>query len=680
MKLSDDVTCLKGVGQKKKEALELKGISKVEDLLAWYPRKYEDRRNVSPISGLKPGDEVLVEAAVVSRRYRGYTYGKKSPLTLLADDGTGRIEIVFFNGSYLSNYFNISKAYTFYGTVTENNGRLQMIHPEFHRVGDEDDIRGILPVYREIKGLSQKELRKLMTQALQVSEEAEEWMPEDIVREYRICSPSFAWQNIHFPTDARQVLMSRFRMVFEELLLLETGLIYVRRGSDDNKEGVRIDCSTAGDFINSLPFRLTEGQEQVWRDIRKDLEGPGMMNRLIQGDVGSGKTAVAEIAMFSACRSGYQSVMMAPTEILAGQHYDTLRRDLEPFGIRVGLLSGSLPRSERKKLLESLKAGEIDVLTGTHAVLQPDVEFHDLGLVVTDEQHRFGVSQRRLISEKGDHPNVMVMTATPIPRTLAVILYGDLAVSAIHTMPEGRKPVRTFEAGPKERSRVYKRVKQEMDAGRQCYVVCPLIEESEQVEARSAEEVYKELCKKFPEKSIGLLHGQVSPEEKDRIMGDFAAGRIDLLVATVVIEIGINVPNATVMVIENAERFGLAQMHQLRGRVGRGSDQSFCFLILNKDTEIAAKRVKIMCETTDGFRISEEDLELRGPGEIFGTRQHGLPELHISDIVRHKDVLEKAGNAARDILDADPWLRAPEHSELRRRVEKLFGGEIRLDL
>ena len=680
MQLTDRISSLKGIGPKKAESFAAAGIETLEDFLHFFPRKYEDRRTVTPAAKLSPGKDFLFAGTVISRRYAGSPYKKNTPLTLLVSDGTGTVEVVFFNGRYIAKLFNINQEYTFFGKVTENFGRLQMVHPEFHKKGDADDIRGIVPVYPQIPGISQKEIRKLQKQVSVLYPCLSEWIPGYIVAENRLASPDFAIKNMHFPEDSAKMLQGKFRLIFEELLTLETGLLYIKNESREGCAGPVIDDRCAQTFIDGLPFELTEGQKSVWEDMKRDLASEKAMNRLIQGDVGSGKTAVAEAAMFAAAKCGFQSVMMAPTELLAKQHFESLTKDYAPYGISVGLLCSSMKAAEKRETLKRLSEGQIEILVGTHAVIQPDVIFKNLGMVITDEQHRFGVNQRSLLSKKGENPNVLVMTATPIPRTLAVILYGDLDISQIRTMPKGRKAVKTKVFHGEERGRVYSFVKKELAAGRQAYVVAPLIEESEKVDAKSAEEVYKELCTKLKGFSVALVHGAMKQNEKDFVMGEFARGAMDVLVSTVVIEVGINVPNASVMVIENSERFGLAQLHQLRGRVGRGQDQSYCFLISGKDSEIASERNRIMEETSDGFEIAEADLRLRGPGEIFGTRQHGLPEMHISDLVRHADVLEKAKNAARKITEADPALSAPAQKQLKRRVQKMFGEDIKLEL
>ena len=524
-------------------------------------------------------------------------------------------------------------------------------------------------------------MRKIIKSILPLASQAEEWLPDKIAKESNLCSPAYALTNIHFPKDERQIKEARYRMVFEELLILQTGLFYIKKGRSNIRKGIVIaENISVENYTDRLPFELTEGQKRVWEEVQKDMASVRPMNRLIQGDVGSGKTAVAELAIYKTAKAGYQSAMMAPTELLAKQHFVSLKRDLEPLGLNVDLLCSSLKAREKQEVLERLSSGKTDIIVGTHSIIQPEVAFKALGLVITDEQHRFGVNQRSLLAEKGDTPNILVMTATPIPRTLAVILYGDLDISVIDTMPPGRKPVRTYLRNNDSRDNVYDFVHNEVKAGRQAYVVAPLIEESENIDCRSAEEIYKELSQRFPDVSVGLVHGAMKQNEKDSVMESFASGETDILVSTVVIEVGIDVSNATVMVIENCERFGLAQLHQLRGRVGRGKAQSYCILLCGHESEIANKRNKIMCKSSDGFAIAEEDLKLRGPGEIFGTRQHGLPELNISDLIRHVDILEDVKKVAADIIDKDPLICLPEHDQLRRKVKRMFGEKIELKL
>ena len=681
MNLQDNVANLKGVGKKRLQLLAKLRIETMDDLVHFFQRRYEDRRQIVPIMAEPIGRDVLICGSVVTKQMVGSPYSRKRLLKVLIEDNTGNVELLFFNGKYLESYFKPGEQMTFFGRISLNNGRRQMAHPEFHKLGDVKDVRGLLPVYPLTEGLTQANLRAWQLQAREVIGQITEWLPEEMVMQYHLCSPAYAIEHIHFPREERTVLESRYRMIFEELLILQSGLFYIKQGMREDAKGVRFDKDVrVQPFIDSFPFQLTAGQARCWQEIERDLESEKAMNRLVQGDVGSGKTAVAQLAMYKAVKSGYQAAMMAPTELLSKQHYANLSRSFAPFGIRTALLSSSTKAAERRELLAALAAGEIDILIGTHAILQPDVVFAKPGLFVTDEQHRFGVNQREVLHTKGENPNVLVMTATPIPRTLAVILYGDLDISVIDTLPAGRKPIRTFLRYQDARPKIYDFVAAQVQQGRQAYVVAPLIEESESIDCKSAQELYEELCACYSHLRIGLVHGAMKQQEKDAVMEAFQHRELDVLVSTVVIEVGIDVSNATVMVIENCERFGLAQLHQLRGRVGRGSAQSYCILVSGSDSQIAQKRNEIMCSTEDGFVIAEEDLKLRGPGEIFGTRQHGLPELNISDLVRNADILEQVRAAAKTIIEQDPTLTAPQHRILKQKIQKMFGERIQLRL
>lgn len=679
MDLRESVTSLKGVGPKKAEALKKLGISTMEDLVFFLPRSYEDRRNRVDISDAAEDQNSVVTGEVklvVNDRYRG---GRKQMLRLLVEDGTGSMEVVFFNAKYLQHSFRTGRKYTFFGKVTRNFGKMQMIHPEFSDADGMED--GILPVYPLTKGISQREMRTWQKSLKRAYSMAEDILSSEAVERNRLCSLSYALENVHFPQEKQKLLEAKYRLIFDELLILQTGLFMARQNVTDRRNGIAFSPEAdTGRYIESLPYPLTGAQQRCVEEIERDLESSMAMNRLVQGDVGCGKTAVAEIAMYKAVKSGYQAVLMAPTEILAAQHFDGISRAFEAHGIRTAFLTGSLKAAQKREVLEQIATGEAQVIIGTHAVIQPDVEFSRLGLVITDEQHRFGVRQRVKLREKGENPNVLVMTATPIPRTLSVILYGDLDVSIIDELPPGRQQTVTRCLKSEKRGECYDFVEQQLKQGRQAYVVTPLIEESETLDAKSAEQVAAELKKRFRGYSVELIHGAMSQDEKDRIMESFSRGETDVLVATVVIEVGINVPNATVIVIENSERFGLAQLHQLRGRVGRGSHRSYCFLILDGGSEITEKRGQIMEASSDGFFIAEEDLKLRGPGEIFGTRQHGLPDLAITDLSKHMKILEQAKEEAKAMLADDPALDAPEHSALRRRITKLFGEDLTLDL
>ena len=679
MQINDSISVLKGVGPKKVEIFRDMGIVTIEDLALYFPKSYEDRRTVTPISELKAGSDFLIQARLVNKRMGANRFNKKTPLVLNVSDDSGMLEVVFFNGYFLNKLFDIGKEYVFYGRITENLARFPIVHPEFTLAGSSDDIREIIPVYSLRQGISQKEMRRMQRDIKGVYSSIKEWIPEDIVKKNKLASLDFAISNMHFPSNAKKVLQSRYRLVFDELFTLETGLMYMK-SDDSDVTGISIDVSKGDEFISKLPFELTSGQRESWNEIKDDLQKPKKMNRLLQGDVGSGKTIIAEAAMLSAAASGFQSVIMAPTELLARQHFDTFVKDLSDHEISPVILISSMKASDKRMAMESISSGKAKVIIATHAVLEENIVFKNLGLVITDEQHRFGVNQRRKLSGKGEGVNILVMTATPIPRTIAAILYGDLDISQIRTMPKGRKGIHTYKCSQGERNRVFNFVEKEMKAGRQAYVVAPLIEDSESIDAKSANAIFDELQDRFDDFNIKLVHGAMKSADKDKIMQDFASAKVDLLVSTTVIEVGINVPNASVMVIENAERFGLAQLHQLRGRVGRGSDDAYCFLMCYTDSELANARMDIMTGSMSGFDIAEEDLKLRGPGEIFGTRQHGLPQLKISDLLRHRDVLEAAMNSARELIERDSKLEKPESVMVKQKVKKMFGSDISIDL
>lgn len=678
MELHDSISSIKGIGPKKAEALSKLNIKTLEDLIYFFPRDYEDRRCVKNISQLEEDETAVIRARVtlvVNDRYRK---SRKQLLRLLVTDDTGSLEVVFFNAGYLTKSFKAGDEYVFYGKVSANFGKMQMVHPDFSR---DDSVSGILPVYPLTKGITQREMRIWQKSAEELYCRAEEILSPGTIENNRLCSIEYALRNVHFPEEKQKLLEGKYRLVFDELLVMQTGLLAARTSSREGRNGTAFSMEVSvQDYIDSLPYPLTDAQSRCVHEIIADLESGKAMNRLVQGDVGSGKTAVAEIAMYKAVKCGYQAVLMAPTEILAKQHYEGLKKSFAAHGIEVGFLSGTMKAAEKRENLRMLEDGTIQILIGTHAIIQSEVRFSRLGLVITDEQHRFGVKQRISLKEKGENPNVLVMTATPIPRTLAVILYGDLDVSVIDELPPGRQIIRTRSLTADQRGRCYDFVEKQLKQGRQAYVVTPLIEDSEVLDVKSAQQVTEELSQRFRRYKVALIHGAMKQSEKDSVMELFYRGEIDVLVATVVIEVGINVPNATVIVIENAERFGLAQLHQLRGRVGRGSFSSFCFLIRDGNSEIAKKRCEIMEASSDGFYIAEEDLKLRGPGEIFGTRQHGLPDLNIADLARHISILNVAKNEAKKIIEKDPQLKKTENQPLRRRVIRLFGEDFSLNL
>lgn len=692
--LTDDITVLKGVGTKKAEKLAKLGVRTVGDILFLFPRDYEDRSVPVAISELVPGSGsgTLVQGRVISKYKSPYRRGRQISRATITD-GQGFLDVVYFNAPYALNGLRTDRDQFFFGRVTENQGRLQMIHPQFA-----DGIEGIVPVYPLTKGITQMELRRYAKTAIQLMTQTDDlvqdrmfgdYMPQRIISEKKLCSLAEALKNIHFPDDQEALNEARKRIIYDELFIMQLGLLMMKRGKSTGA------AHTADEkpFTDSLPYPLTNAQARAVSEICRDLSDEMAMNRLLQGDVGSGKTAVAETAMYKVVMSGSQAAFMAPTDLLMKQHYETFKRDFEPFGIKVGYLSGHMKAQEKKQILEGMAAGEIDIVVGTHALIQEGVSFADLGLVITDEQHRFGVNQRMSFSEKGNEPDILVMTATPIPRTLAVIFYGDLDVSVIDELPPGRQEIVTRYYGSERRNAIYHRLVSQLEAGHQAYVVCPLIEDSDMIEARSAVSVCDELKRLYKnvrimngdepggrQINVELLHGEMKQDEKDKIMTRFAAGKIDVLVSTVVIEVGIDVSNATVMIIENAERFGLAQLHQLRGRVGRGKDQSYCMLILGSQGKIALERAKVLAESSDGFYISERDLDLRGPGEVFGTRQHGIPDTHLADMISHIDIMEEMRGYAMDVLEEDRELAKPENRKLKERVNMLFSENVTMNL
>ncbi|MGL5753633.1 MAG: ATP-dependent DNA helicase RecG, partial [Paraclostridium sp.] len=538
---------------------------------------------------------------------------------------------------------------------------------------------GIMPIYPLTYGLTNKELSGIIkTVFINEQINVKEYLPSRIIEKYKLCSIDYAIKNLHNPTNKESLKIALYRVVFEEFLVLQLGLFLFKNGIVE-KEGIHFEKNNnLKNVLDSLPFKLTNAQNRALNEILEDMDSNKVMNRLVQGDVGSGKTVVALLSLANCVLNGHQGALMAPTEILAEQHYISLNETLSQFGMDVGLLVGSLTKKQKEKILEKVKNKEIDILIGTHALIEDKVEFNNLGIVITDEQHRFGVRQRNKLSEKGYNPDILVMTATPIPRTLALILYGDLDISIIDELPPGRQPIETIAVYKDKRDKAYNRlVREEVEKGRQVYIVCPLVEESESIEAKSAVELVEELKSEyFSDLRLGLLHGKMKPSEKDDIMKKFKAKELDILVSTTVIEVGVNVPNATLMIIENAERFGLAQLHQLRGRVGRGKHKSYCILIYSSKSEVCSQRMGIMEETTDGFKISEKDLEIRGPGEFFGTRQHGLPELKVANIFKHMKILKIAQQEARYIISEDVKLQSYDNKNLKQIVLKKFENRL----
>lgn len=674
--LKKPIQYLKGVGEARAALFHKLAIFTVGDVITHFPRDYEDRSKLKRIFDLEDGEQssfegVIASKAVESRPRKGLLITR-----VTITDGSGIINAVWFNQSYIKNTFHTGERYVFFGKVTKRR-TFEVLNPVYEKLDDRElkNICRIIPIYPATGSLTQNIIRSTIRSALElVSGSLGEMIPRWVRDKYRLSDINYSISNIHFPDSDEDFKNARYRLVFEELLLFQLGLFNIKNSLEKEAKGISFKgAAEARAFIEGLPFKLTGAQVRVFSEIEKDMESGKVMNRLVQGDVGSGKTIVAVAALVKAVASGYQGAMMVPTEILAAQHYKSISDLLKESGIKTALLTGSLAKKEKFELLEEIKQGKIDIVVGTHALLEENVAFERLGLVVTDEQHRFGVRQRAALSQKGENPDILVMTATPIPRTLALILYGDLDISVIDELPPGRKPVATYAADRSMRGRINNFIRKNVLEGRQVYIVCPLVEESEAVEAKAASELAQRIAEEdFKDLEVGLIHGRMGPKEKEAIMEGFVAGRINILVSTTVIEVGVNVPNATLMVVENAERFGLAQLHQLRGRVGRGAHRSYCILYNESGSDISSERMRVMEKTSDGFVISEKDLELRGPGEFFGTRQHGIPELKIANLFKDMEILKSAQEAAQELLRQDRRLEAPENRLLMEGVRQRF--------
>lgn len=657
MKLKDSIRYIKGVGPAKEEVFKKVGISTVEDLIYYFPRDYEDRTKTKKIMELCDGEKMSFEAEI-SGNVTQVPTRKMSILKATAFDETGRINLTWFNALYVKSALKPNRKYVFYGTVERNMNGINMVNPVFEEKTVGKKTGKILPIYPLTKGLTQNMIRDAVTNASNnLEEEIFDVIPESIRLSEKLADIKYALKYIHFPVDTESYTNARKRLAFEELLTLQLGLMQIKHTETVNICGINFEIKQeTRDFINKLPFKLTNAQNKVVENILADMNSNKPMRRLLQGDVGSGKTVVALIAILNAVFNGYQAVLMAPTSILAEQHLDTFVNFLKNENIKVGLLSGSLTAKEKRNLKEKIELGLVDVVIGTHAVLEDDVRFYNLGLVVTDEQHRFGVNQRGKLTAKGSNPDTLVMTATPIPRTLALILYGDLDISIIDELPPNRKKIKTYLVDATMEERINNFIQKEIDAGRQAYVVCPLIEEleddSEKTKLKNVLETEKTYKQRFPHLNVEVLHGKMKPALKDDIMYRFKNKEIDILISTTVIEVGVNVPNATLMIVENAERFGLAALHQLRGRVGRGDAKSYCILKCYVNAKHTVERMKIMTQSDNGFKIAEKDLELRGPGEFLGTRQHGMPEFRIANIFADTELLERTTVVAKQIIDS----------------------------
>ena len=671
--LRTDVRYIKGIGEQRAKALAKLGIRTLRDLISWFPRRYEDRTEARRIADLVPEETACVAAMVDAPPTLSHIRKGLDLVKLRAVDETGTLDVTFFNQAWLKNSLREGETYIFCGRAEGGPLRRRMANPIVEPEGRREATGRIVPVYPLTAGVSQLLLSRSVRQGLDACADIlPDVLPDEVRREHQLCRVGFAYENIHFPESAEALELARRRLAFEELFLFTLGLRRLRQRRE-TVEAEPFRETDMGAFYRALPFTLTEAQRRCIEEALADMTSGRPMNRLCQGDVGSGKTMVAAACVYTCVKNGRQAALMAPTEILARQHHAGLRPLLEPLGIRCALLTGASAAKEKKALAAQLAAGEIDLVVGTHALISGGVEYRSLGLVVTDEQHRFGVSQRAALAGKGDHPHTLVMSATPIPRTLALILYGDLDISVIDQLPPGRRPVQTSFVDSSYHPRIYRFLRRLVGEGRQVYIVCPQVSESEEPgdDRKAVTEYAAQLSREvFPDLRVAFVHGKMKPKEKDAVMTAFAAGEADILVSTTVIEVGVDVPNAAVMVVENAERFGLSQLHQLRGRVGRGSWQSYCVLVSDNRSEETRRRLKIMTKTADGFRIAEEDLRLRGPGDFFGQRQHGLPGLRVADIGCDALLLREAQEAADALLARDPELRScPATAE---RMAELF--------
>ena len=673
--LSTSVQYIKGVGPKKAYSLKRLNIETIGDLLYFIPRDYDDRTKVNSLRESKIGEKATLEVEITGNSSITRPRRNMSILKIPIRDDSTTGYLVWFNQEYLKDKFKIGEFYRVNGKINKMGFELQIMNPVFETLDKSQKTGRILPIYPLTEGLTNNELMRIVNYSLNnYLNYIEDILPKDLIEKYNMLGVKESLRNIHYPNSNDLLKKSRFRLVFEELLILQLGLFIIKNKGYSKETGIIFKASLEmKNFIDNLPFNLTSAQKNVLQEIEADMDKPKQMNRLVQGDVGSGKTIIAVLAMYRAVKSGYQAAMMAPTEILATQHFQSLKGFFDKYDIRCELLVGNLTNKEKESILEDLKIGKIHIIVGTHAIIQEHVEFQNLGLAITDEQHRFGVKQRAVLNQKGKNPDILVMTATPIPRTLALILYGDLDISIIDELPPGRKEIETYAVGFHMEDRVHKFIEKQLLENRQAYIVCPLIEESESLDLNSAEILYEKLkTEVFKNYKIGLLHGKMKSKDKDHIMDLFKNNEIDILVSTTVIEVGVNVPNSNIMVIYNAERFGLAQLHQLRGRVGRGEYQSYCVLLNASNNPIARERMRILQSSSDGFIISEKDLELRGPGEFFGTKQHGLPELKIANLIRDIDILKVVQKEAQEIMKKDSELSGVEYKGIKLKVKNMF--------
>ena len=665
------VRYLKGVGPKTAERFEKLGILTLSDLLCHYPRRYLDFSKPYSIAEAPADTECVVKADVFAKPGGRILPGGRRMERITAGDDVSSLEITWFNNPYAAQKLELGQEYYFQGIVTGGMLRRQMVNPQV-RTDAQVKSSPFEAVYPQTEGLTSSAIAKCVRQLLPHAELLPDPLPPEMLKKYRLLSKADAVRAIHCPATEEEAFAARRRLIYEELLVLQLGIGRMKNHGAAST-GAPMKKADASPFWESLPFSPTGAQRRAVEEILTDMSGETSMNRLLQGDVGSGKTLVAAAAIWACIRAGYQAALLAPTEILASQHAENLNRLLSPFGMRVALLTGGMKAAARRTTLAAIRDDEADLIVGTHAILSEGVEFARLGLAVVDEQHRFGVRQRGLLAEKAANPHLLVMSATPIPRTLGLLMYGDLDISILDELPPGRKPVKTRCITGKKRADLYGFLDREIDSGRQVYIVCPAIEDAGGSGLNAVKSYYEDIAKAYlPDRRVGLMHGKLKPKEKAEVMDDFKSGRLDALVSTTVIEVGVDVPNATVMVIENAERYGLSALHQLRGRVGRGAAESWCFLVSDNASESVQKRLKFLCSTSDGFAVAQYDLETRGPGDFFGSRQHGLPTLQIADLMNDTRTLHAAQSEAVALLAEDPLLERPEHALLARQVEQMF--------
>lgn len=679
LNLKSSISSVKGVGEVKANLLNKMGIYTIKDLIEYYPRNYEDRTKIKYVREFTSGESTLFVAKICSNITVRKIRKNLAIYTAVAVDDEGeRVKLTWFNQMYLKNRLIVGHKYLFFGTPVYDFGTFSVENSQIYNLSDISKIQGIYPIYSLTKGITQNYMFKLLSENYTDNIKFKEIYSEEFKKKYNLCDINFAFRNVHFPKNYDNINIARNRLIFDELFLLQIALMTVKNQVALTPNTNTYEDLDDNDFLKLLPFELTGAQKKVLAEIKEDLGSNKVMNRLIQGDVGCGKTMVAAIAMFLAVKNGYQAAIMAPTTILANQHYNELKPYFEKLGYTVEILTSNNTKAQKRKIVDRLKMGMIDILVGTHSIIEDDVEFKNLSLVITDEQHRFGVKQRMKLSSKAEVVDTLVMTATPIPRTLAIMLYGDLDLSIIDELPPGRKPVKTLVVNDSYETRLNDFVRKNVKEGKQVYVVCPLVEESEDGNLKSAEEIYESYKNEtFKDLNVGLIHGKMKQSLKDEIMLQFKENKINILVSTTVIEVGISVSNATIMIIENADRFGLAALHQLRGRVGRGSDKSYCILKTNNRSQTCKERLSIMEKSNDGFKIAEKDLELRGPGDFFGIRQSGLPEFKVANLLKDINILKLTQVAAKELMQEDPKLELDKNKYIKKIIYSRYSEQLK---